>query len=76
MFSLPSDLPFAADNTPEPLQRAFAAIREAFLDTDGTRAEVAWSTLHGLATLQATNRLRPPRTQARLTLAHHLLTTP
>ncbi len=75
MFSLPSGLAFAAaDDTPEPLRLAFRAIREAFGGDDGTRAEVAWSTLHGLATLQAGGRLRPDQAEARLDLAHRMLT--
>lgn len=74
MFSMPSGLAFAADDTPEPLRRAFAGIREAFPDADGTRAEVAWSILHGLATLQAGKRLVPSQAQARLDLAHRMLT--
>ncbi len=73
MFSLPSGLTFG-DNSPEPLHRAFAAIRDAFPDDDGTRAEVAWSALHGLATLQASGRLRPSAVQARLDLTHRMLT--
>jgi AcrR family transcriptional regulator len=76
MFSLPSELAFAADDTPEPLRRAFAALAAAFPDADGTRAEVAWSVLHGLATLQAGGRLRPAQAQARLDLAHRMLTGP
>jgi AcrR family transcriptional regulator len=76
MFSLPSGLAFAADDTPEPLRRAFSGIRDAFPDADGTRAEVASSTLHGLATLQASRRVRLPAShaQARLDLAHRMLT--
>ena len=74
MFSLPSGLAFAADDTPEPLRRAFLGIRDAFPDADGTRAEVAWSALHGLATLQASGRLRPSQARARLDLAHRMLT--
>jgi AcrR family transcriptional regulator len=74
MFSLPSGLVFAAGNIPAPLQHAFAGIRDAFPDADGTRAEVAWSTLHGLATLQASGRLRAGQAQARLDLAHRMLT--
>jgi AcrR family transcriptional regulator len=73
MFSLPSGLPFATEDTPEPLQRAFAGIRGAFPGTDETQAEVAWSTWHGLATLQAGGRLRGSHTQARLDLANHML---
>jgi AcrR family transcriptional regulator len=76
MFSLPSGLAFAADDTPEPLKRAFAGIRDAFPDADGTRAEVAWSALHGLATLQANGRLRANQAQDRLDLIHRLLTQP
>ena len=74
MFSLPSGLAFAADDTPEPLQRAFSGIRDAFPDADDTQAEVAWSALHGLATLQASGRLRPSHAQARLDLTHRMLT--
>jgi hypothetical protein len=74
MFSLPSGLAFAADDTPEPLRRAISGIRDAFPDADGTRAEVAWSALHGLATLQASGRLRASHVQARLDLAHRMLT--
>jgi hypothetical protein len=73
MFSLPSGLAFAADDTPGPLRRAFSGIRGAFPDADGTRAEVAWSALHGLATLQASGRLRASAVQARLDLVHRML---
>jgi hypothetical protein len=63
MFSLPSGLTFAAGDHPEPW-RAFAALRAAFPTTgddvgDNTRTEVVWSLLHGLATLEASNRLTP-----------------
>ena len=76
MFSMPSGLTFAADDTPEPLRHAFDAILDAFPTADDTRAEVAWSTLHGLATLQAGGRLPAGRAQARLELAHRMLTQP
>ena len=74
MFSMPSSLAFAADDTPEPLRRAFAGIRDAFPDEDGVRAEVVWSALHGLATLGAAGRLRPDQAEARIELTHRLLT--
>jgi AcrR family transcriptional regulator len=74
MFSLPSGLAFAAEDTPEPLHRAFSGLHEAFPDGDGTRAEVAWSALHGLATLQASGRLRASHVRARLELTHRMLT--
>ena len=73
MFSLPSGLAFASDDIPGPLQRAFAGIRDAFPDADGTRAEVAWSALHGLATLQASGRLTEGQAQARFDLARRIL---
>jgi AcrR family transcriptional regulator len=74
MFSLPSGLTFAAQDTPEALQRAFSGIRDAFPDADETQAEVAWSAWHGLATLQASGRLRTSHAQARLDVAHRMLT--
>src|SRR3954447_20305955 len=75
MFSMPSGLHFAAEDTPEPLRRAFAAFHDAFPDADGTRAEVAWAALQRLATLQRRGRLRAGQTQARLDLAHRMLTS-
>jgi AcrR family transcriptional regulator len=74
MFSMPSDLLFGAA-AQEPLTRAFSAIRDAFPGPDDTRAEVAWSTLHGLATLQASGRLSEDRSQAQLEYAHRVLTS-
>lgn len=74
MFSMPSGLAFASGDIPEPLQRAFAGIWEAFPDADETWAEVAWSAWHGLAALQASRRLRTSHAQARLDLAGHMLT--
>jgi AcrR family transcriptional regulator len=74
MFSLPSALPFAAGAKPEPMRHAFSSIQAVFPDADGTRAEVAWSALHGVATLQAGGRLRPSHVQARLDLIHRMLT--
>src|SRR3954466_10063607 len=76
MFSMPSGLHFAAEDTPEPLRLAFAGFHEAFPDADGTRAEVAWAAVHGLATLQAGGRLRASHVQARLDLVHSMLTRP
>jgi AcrR family transcriptional regulator len=76
MFSMPSGMHFAAEDTPEPLHQAFAGFHEAFPDADGTRAEVAWAAAHGLATLQAGGRLRATHVQARLDLVHSMLTRP
>ncbi|TQS40381.1 TetR/AcrR family transcriptional regulator [Cryptosporangium phraense] len=72
MFSMPTGLPFAVDDTPAPLRRAFAGMRAVL--PDDTRAEVAWSLLHGLATLEAGGRLAPGQVQARFELALDMLT--
>jgi AcrR family transcriptional regulator len=74
MFSLPSGLEFAAEDAPAPLRRAFAALRDAFPDGDDTRTEVAWATLHGLATLGGGGRLAAGQELARLDLAHRMIT--
>jgi len=74
MFSMPSGLQFGTGAGPEPLRRAFAAIEIAFPGPDGIRAEVAWATLHGLATLQIGERLPEAAAEARLDYAHAVLT--
>jgi AcrR family transcriptional regulator len=74
MFLLPTGFKFAAEDSPEPLRRAFSGIRDAFPGRGGIRAEIAWSTLHGLATLQAGGRLSAGQEKARFELAHHVLT--
>lgn len=72
MFSMPSGLRFG-DGADEQLTRAFAAIRAVFPGSDDVRAEVAWSTLHGLVTLQAGGRLPAGRMDARLEDAYRRL---
>ena len=74
MFSMPSGLKFGTGSGPEPLRRAFVAIRDAFPGADATKAEVAWATVHGLAALQISGRLPKSRTQARLEYAVCMLT--
>ena len=74
MFSMPSGLVFGGATPREPMSRAFSAIHDAFPGPDDTRAEVAWATLHGLVTLQVSGRLPESRLQARLELAHRMLT--
>jgi AcrR family transcriptional regulator len=75
MFSMPSDLKFGPGNELEPLRRAFAAIQDAFHGPDLTGPEVAWATIHGLATLQLSQRLPASRADARLEYAHRALNT-
>jgi AcrR family transcriptional regulator len=74
MFSMPSGLRFGGADGPEPLRRAFAAIRDAFPGADDTSAEVAWATVHGLATLQVSGRILEGSAEARLDYAHRMLT--
>lgn len=74
MFSMPSGLRFGGAGGPEPLRRAFAAIRDAFPGADDTSAEVAWATVHGLATLQVSGRILEGGAEARLDYAHRVLT--
>jgi len=73
MFSMPSELRFG-ETTHESMTRAFAAIEVAFPGDDGARAEVAWATLHGLATLSSGGRLPARQAEHRLELARQLLT--
>ena len=71
MFAL-AELPFAEPDRPASLESAFAELREALAPFAGrdvdTHAELAWSTLHGLATLTRSHRLRPDHAQQRLDL--------
>jgi AcrR family transcriptional regulator len=74
MFTLSTELPFGRPEAPpEELHAAFAELREAVTPLAGGRdpetlAEVAWSALHGIATLTRTRRLRPDYHQARLAM--------
>ena len=72
MFTL-ADLPYAQPETPAPLLEAFAELCQALAplteDRDlETLGEITWSTLHGMATLTSSHRLRPGHDQQRLTL--------
>jgi AcrR family transcriptional regulator len=73
MFTLSTELPFGRPETPPELQAAFAELVAAVAPLAGGRdpdtlTEVAWSALHGAATLTRARRLRPDFHQARLTL--------
>jgi AcrR family transcriptional regulator len=73
MFTLSTELPFGRPEAPPELQAAFAELREAVTPLAGGRdpdtlTEVAWSALHGVATLTRAHRLRPDYQQARLTM--------
>ena len=63
MFQLDGGLAFAAEETPEPLKDAFAALLETLGEVAGEGVhpglftEVFWAALHGLATLTRAGRL-------------------
>ena len=63
MFTRATTLHFAADDTPPELEAAFAELREVVAALGGhddadTLAEVLWSALHGMVSLNRTRRLR------------------
>ena len=73
MFTLRVDLTFSQSDTPPPLQAGFVELREALAPLAGDRdvetfTEVAWSALHGLATLSQAGRLRPAFYDQRLAM--------
>jgi AcrR family transcriptional regulator len=71
MFTLHTELPFGRPEGPRELHAGFAELRGAVTPLAGERdpdtlTEVAWSALHGVATLTRAHRLRPDYQQARL----------
>ncbi len=73
MFTRSTTLHFAAEDTPPELEAAFTELRTVVTaiaeheDAD-TLAEVFWSALHGLVTLNRTRRLRPSHDANRVDL--------
>lgn len=73
MFTRTTALRFAATATPPQLTAAFTALRQAVGRVAGgqdvdTLTEVFWAALHGLATLDASGRLRPDHVTERVRL--------
>ncbi|MFE6037653.1 TetR/AcrR family transcriptional regulator [Streptomyces sp. NPDC056452] len=74
MFQLDGGLAFAAEETPEPLKDAFAALLETLGEVAGDGVhpglftEVFWASLHGLATLTRAGRLPPGDAERRAEL--------
>jgi AcrR family transcriptional regulator len=64
MFAEPTSLAFATEETPQPLLDGFAALLKVV--GDETYAEVFWSALHGLASLERGRRLRRDQAAQRL----------
>lgn len=74
MFQLDGGLAFAAEDTPEPLKDAFAALLESLEQVAGDGVhpglftELFWAALHGLATLTRAGRLPPQDADRRVQL--------
>ena len=74
LFQLDGGLPYAQEDTPEPLKDAFAALLESLGEVagDGVHTglftEVFWASLHGLATLTRAGRLLPEDAAQRVEL--------
>ncbi|WP_328484261.1 TetR/AcrR family transcriptional regulator [Streptomyces sp. NBC_00377] len=74
IFQLDGGLPYAQEDTPEPLKDAFAALLESLGEVAGDGVhrglftEVFWAALHGLATLTRARRLPPEDTERRVQL--------
>ncbi|HEY0452807.1 MAG TPA: TetR/AcrR family transcriptional regulator [Actinophytocola sp.] len=78
MFSRAAGLPFARPEAPAPLRDGFAELQATIAPVAGDRdqgvlTEVAWSTLHGLVTLERDGRLSEGYQAARLAAAVALL---
>lgn len=79
MFLLNTDLTFGPD-VPAALREAFAEIQAAYAPFTGSSdaenaTEVAWSTVHGLATLERAGRLRPDFQEQRIAIVCEQLTS-
>ncbi|MEV6332075.1 TetR/AcrR family transcriptional regulator [Streptomyces sp. NPDC051909] len=74
LFQLDGGLPYAQDDTPEPLKDAFAALLETLEEVAGDDVhpglftETFWAALHGLAALTRARRLPPEHTAQRVEL--------
>ncbi|MER5204967.1 TetR/AcrR family transcriptional regulator [Streptomyces sp. NPDC002825] len=72
LFRLDGGLPYAQEDTPEPLKDAFAALMESLAEVAGDGVEpglfteVFWASLHGLATLTRAGRLLPEDAEVRV----------
>lgn len=80
MFVRQSELTFAVGEIPASLRAGFEVFRAAvapYAEGDAeTLTELFWSSLHGLATLQAGRRLRPDQQENRVELLVSLVAVP
>ena len=80
MFTLSTDLPFAQDTTPAPMQAGFAQLHDVFAPLAGERdtgvfTEVGWATMHGLVTLARGGRIPAAAQEQRVAMLVEQLTT-
>ncbi|GAA3045676.1 TetR/AcrR family transcriptional regulator [Streptomyces roseofulvus] len=74
LFQLDGGLPYAQEDTPEPLKDAFTALLESLGEVAGDGVhpgmftEVFWASLHGLVTLTRAGRLLPQDAAPRVEL--------
>lgn len=71
MFSLPTSMKWASDETPAPLRTAFNEIVSAFgpvNDRNAALAELIWGSLHGMAVLLRSGRIPQSAQEQRLDL--------
>jgi hypothetical protein len=71
MFSLPTQVKFASEDTPAPLRAAFGDIVSAFgpyNERNAALAELIWGSLHGLAVLLRSGRIPPEYQEQRVDL--------
>ena len=73
MFLMPTGLRFAAADAPAPMRAAFAAVGRALGIADDVRTEIAWSLLHGVASLDRAGRLSAGAHDRRATELKRLL---
>ena len=73
MFLMPTGLPFAAADVPAPMRLAFTALGRALGIADDVRTEIAWSLLHGAASLDHAGRLSATARDRRLAELERLL---
>lgn len=73
MFLMPTGLRFAAADVPAPMRAAFVALGRALGIADDVRTEIAWSLLHGVASLDHAGRLSAGARDRRLAELERLL---
>ena len=73
MFPMPTGLRFAAADVPAPMRVAFTALGRALGIADDVRTEIAWSLLHGVASLDRAGRLSAGARGRRLAELERLL---